>query len=227
MEGNRWRTILLCIRIEQAILPECHPSHLSDGLYRYVGCRDHHSGITALFFEQESMIFSSDVAFQTRSLLYGLLLASYPFMQFFGTPHPWYPVRSAWPETPLADLPGGYPFLGYLVFGYAVASQNIRCCSSAECCPDLPEGIFPSFSPRSPMSAMTLPRRATLAWSAWHLAWDSSWGPPWGRSGGSDHGLLVHAGNTLPLYCGIDPDQYPAGSVQLQRKRWWSAGKQP
>lgn len=80
--------------------------------------------LPALFFEQESMIFSPDVAFETRSLLYGLLLASYPFMQFFGAPILG-TLSDRHGRKPLLQISLAGTFLGYLVFGYAVASQNI------------------------------------------------------------------------------------------------------
>ncbi|MEZ5030224.1 MAG: MFS transporter [Saprospiraceae bacterium] len=80
--------------------------------------------LPALFFEQESMIFSPDVTFQTRSLLYGLLLASYPFMQFFGAPILG-TLSDRHGRKPLLQISLAGTFLGYLVFGYAVASQNI------------------------------------------------------------------------------------------------------
>ncbi|MDX2247246.1 MAG: MFS transporter [Bacteroidia bacterium] len=80
--------------------------------------------IPALFFEESAHFFSPDVAHQTRSILYGFLLASYPFMQFFGAP-----VLGA-----LSDRHGRKPLLslslvgtavGYLLFAWAIKTQNL------------------------------------------------------------------------------------------------------
>lgn len=80
--------------------------------------------LPALFFEEESMIFSMDVAFQTRSLLYGLLLACYPFMQFFGAPILG-TLSDRYGRKPLLQISLAGTVVGYLLFGYAVATQNI------------------------------------------------------------------------------------------------------
>ncbi len=80
--------------------------------------------LPALFFEEESMIFSLDVAFKTRSLLYGLLLASYPFMQFFGAPILG-TLSDRFGRKPILQISLAGTFVGYLLFGYAVATQNI------------------------------------------------------------------------------------------------------
>ncbi|MEZ4830233.1 MAG: MFS transporter [Bacteroidia bacterium] len=80
--------------------------------------------IPALFFEESAQFFSPGVSQETRSILYGFLIASYPFMQFFGAP-----VLGA-----LSDRHGRKPLLaislvgtaiGYLLFAVAIMEQNI------------------------------------------------------------------------------------------------------
>ncbi len=80
--------------------------------------------IPALFFEPSSSIFGPEVTNTQRSVLYGLLIASFPFMQFFGAP-----VLGA-----LSDRYGRKPvltisligtLLGYLLFAYAILSKQI------------------------------------------------------------------------------------------------------
>ncbi|MEZ4775516.1 MAG: MFS transporter [Bacteroidia bacterium] len=80
--------------------------------------------IPALFFDESSQFFSSDFSHEMRSILYGFLIAAYPFMQFFGAP-----VLGA-----LSDRHGRKPLLsisligtavGYLLFAVAIMTQNI------------------------------------------------------------------------------------------------------
>lgn len=78
--------------------------------------------IPALFFEPSSDFFSTDISELRRSVLYGLLLGIYPFMQFFGAP-----MLGA-----LSDRHGRRPMLsisligtmvGYLLFAIAIQQQ--------------------------------------------------------------------------------------------------------
>ncbi|MCB0847134.1 MAG: MFS transporter [Bacteroidetes bacterium] len=80
--------------------------------------------IPALFFETSNDFFAATVGYDTRSILYGLLIACYPIMQFFGAP-----VLGS-----LSDRHGRKPVLsvalvgtmiGYLLFGVAILYQNI------------------------------------------------------------------------------------------------------
>lgn len=80
--------------------------------------------IPALFFEEGAMIFDPGTSETYRSVLYGLLIASYPFMQFFGAP-----MLGA-----LSDRLGRKPVLlvslagtliGYLLFAVAILQQNL------------------------------------------------------------------------------------------------------
>ena len=68
--------------------------------------------------------FGDDVTRETRSILYGLLVAAYPFMQFFGAP-----ILGA-----LSDRYGRKPVLlislagtlaGYLLFAYSILTVNL------------------------------------------------------------------------------------------------------
>ena len=79
--------------------------------------------IPALFFEG-SDFFAPDITREYRSVMYGLLIASYPFMQFFGAPL----------LGSLSDRYGRKPLLttsligtmfGYMLFAYAIGSGNI------------------------------------------------------------------------------------------------------
>lgn len=80
--------------------------------------------LPALFFNQESSFFAPETSEQLRSILYGMLIASYPFMQFFGAP-----ALGA-----LSDRYGRKPVLmisllgtmvGYLLFAWAIYTGNL------------------------------------------------------------------------------------------------------
>lgn len=80
--------------------------------------------LPALFFDPATSIFGQEVGETYRSVLYGLLLASFPFMQFFGAP-----MLGA-----LSDRHGRKPILtisllgtmlGYLLFAWAIFSKNL------------------------------------------------------------------------------------------------------
>lgn len=80
--------------------------------------------IPVLFFEGNSQILPPDASETYRSVLYGLLLASYPAMQFFGAPM----------LGSLSDRYGRKPVLvvsligtliGYSLFGLAILQENL------------------------------------------------------------------------------------------------------
>jgi len=80
--------------------------------------------IPALFFEQDAMFFSEAVTYESRSIIYGFLLAAYPIMQFFGAP-----ILGA-----LSDRHGRKPLLtisligtmiGYFLFAVALLQGNL------------------------------------------------------------------------------------------------------
>lgn len=80
--------------------------------------------IPALFFGEDSAFFSSGTSDATIGVLYGLLVASYPLMQFFGAP-----ILGA-----LSDRHGRKPmlnisligtFIGYILFAIAILNQNL------------------------------------------------------------------------------------------------------
>ena len=80
--------------------------------------------IPALFFEPETAIFSTEVAKETRSLLYGLLIGVYPLMQFFGAP-----VLGAFSDKkgrkPMLMLTLIGTIIGYLLFATAIGLEWI------------------------------------------------------------------------------------------------------
>jgi DHA1 family tetracycline resistance protein-like MFS transporter len=79
--------------------------------------------IPALFFEG-SDFFAPDITREYRSVMYGLLIASYPFMQFFGAPLLG-SLSDRYGRKPLltASLTG--TMFGYMLFAYAIGSGNI------------------------------------------------------------------------------------------------------
>ncbi len=80
--------------------------------------------IPALFFDASTSFFSAEVDSETRSVLYGFLVAAFPLMQFFGAP-----ILGT-----LSDRYGRRPILlisllgtmvGYLLFAMAILIQDI------------------------------------------------------------------------------------------------------
>jgi DHA1 family tetracycline resistance protein-like MFS transporter len=80
--------------------------------------------IPSLFFADNTDFFSADTPTATIAILYGLLVSSYPLMQFFGAP-----ILGA-----LSDRHGRKPilnisligtFVGYILFAIAILNQNL------------------------------------------------------------------------------------------------------
>ena len=80
--------------------------------------------LPALFFDTGTSFFAESLAYEDRSVVYGFLLASFPFMQFFGAP-----ILGA-----LSDRHGRKPLLmisligtmiGYFLFAIALLQGNL------------------------------------------------------------------------------------------------------
>lgn len=80
--------------------------------------------IPALFFEGNSTFFDLSVSEDTRSLLYGLLIACYPLMQFFGAPILG-SLSDRYGRKPVLQISILGSIIGYLLFGYAIIIKNI------------------------------------------------------------------------------------------------------
>lgn len=79
--------------------------------------------IPALFFEPDSLFFSNEMAMDERSILYGLLVAAYPFMQFFGAPILG-TLSDRYGRKPILSISLIGTLIGYLLFAYAILSHN-------------------------------------------------------------------------------------------------------
>ncbi len=80
--------------------------------------------IPALFFEPHSEFFSPDVSREFRSVMYGLLIASFPVMQFFGAPMLG-SLSDRFGRKPLLTLSLSGTMAGYLIFALAVDSGSL------------------------------------------------------------------------------------------------------
>ncbi len=80
--------------------------------------------IPALFFEANSDFFAPDISREFRSVVYGFLIASFPFMQFFGAPLLG-SLSDRFGRKPLLTLSLTGTMLGYLLFAYAIGQGNL------------------------------------------------------------------------------------------------------
>ncbi|MBP6184673.1 MAG: MFS transporter [Saprospiraceae bacterium] len=80
--------------------------------------------LPALFFEEGSMIFTAATPYAERSFLYGLLLASFPFMQFFGAPILG-TLSDRYGRKPLLQISLAGTLIGYILFGTAILTHNL------------------------------------------------------------------------------------------------------
>lgn len=80
--------------------------------------------VPALFFDPGTSILGPEVSPSFKYILYGLLIASYPFMQFFGAP-----VLGAlsdrYGRKPLILISLTGTLIGYLIFANAIESRNL------------------------------------------------------------------------------------------------------
>lgn len=81
--------------------------------------------LPALFFDPSTELFNVTTPEATRSILYGLMVAAYPFMQFFGAP-----LLGAWSDRygrkPLLLTALVGTCLGYILFAYSIIIQNLE-----------------------------------------------------------------------------------------------------
>ena len=80
--------------------------------------------IPALFFEPDSMFFTNGYSMDQRSILYGLLIAAFPFMQFFGAPILG-TLSDRYGRKPVLSLSLVGTLIGYLLFAFAILTHNL------------------------------------------------------------------------------------------------------
>ena len=80
--------------------------------------------IPGLFFNPDSGFFDTAVTQDTRSIIYGFLVAAYPFMQFFGAPFLG-ALSDRYGRKPILSIALVGTFIGYLLFAYAIIQQDI------------------------------------------------------------------------------------------------------
>jgi DHA1 family tetracycline resistance protein-like MFS transporter len=80
--------------------------------------------IPVLFFDENSAFFATEVSRDFRSVMYGLLVASYPLMQFFGAPLLG-TLSDRFGRKPMLTLSLSGTMVGYLLFAVAILSGNL------------------------------------------------------------------------------------------------------
>lgn len=80
--------------------------------------------IPAIFFEGDTGFLDASYSKQTVTFVFGLLLASYPFMQFFGAPMLG-ALSDKYGRKPILKIALVGTFFGYLLFAYGLMTQNL------------------------------------------------------------------------------------------------------
>ena len=80
--------------------------------------------IPALFFEPDTLFFASSVSIDERSIIYGFLVAAFPFMQFFGAPILG-TLSDRYGRKPILTISLVGTFVGYMLFAYSILTHNL------------------------------------------------------------------------------------------------------
>lgn len=80
--------------------------------------------IPVIFFDPSSAFFATEVTNTYRSVTYGLLIASFPFMQFFGAPILG-TISDRFGRKPILTMSLIGTMIGYALFAWAILQQNL------------------------------------------------------------------------------------------------------